>query len=162
MHTKVSLPPLAPIAWVDIPVDGPSRSANVQHFNLRLLAMQHYVTCCDVEFAAFNTINPMQLLTSVPQNNHGYGSFIVMHLDSDGCVYSMEYVSCTVLDGLVTRVLTPTRPRTALSREWEEMSAGYSDIQQLQRWATAISDLNLVRDYENTVLFDLLARVPQR
>lgn len=164
MATKVSLPPLAPIVCSDLPVTGPSPHANVQHFRLRLQAMQHYVNCCAVEFASFNNINPVQLFVNVPQDDHGYGSFIVVHLDRDGCVYSMEYVSCTVSEGLRSLVLTPIRPRTPMSREWAEIAARYEDIRQLQRWAYAISDLNIVRDYSDTVLSDLLtllARVPQ-
>lgn len=152
---EVELPFLAPVVEDGYPLN--ARGASVSHFKIRLMAMQHYVRCCAERLG---DSNPVKLFVNVPNNNHGFGSFVVVHLDGDNCVYSMEYVSCDVVHGMQTFVLTPSIARHALSAEWGAVATNYEDTSQLQRWGQAIIDHRLVRDYKNTELFDLLATVP--
>lgn len=154
----VELPFLAPIVEEGYPIN--SHGASVNHFKIQLMAMQHYVSSCTAQFQKFNQFDPVRLFVNVPDRNHGFGSFIVAHLDGDQCVYSMEYVSCDSVHGMKTVVLVPSRARMAVSAEWGAIAEQYKDTSQLQRWARAILELNLVRDYKNTMLFDLLALVP--
>lgn len=152
---SVELPFLAPVVEDGYPLN--SRCASVSHFKIRLMAMQHYVRCCAERLGASN---PVKLFVNVPSNNHGFGSFVVVHLDGNNCVYSMECVSCDALSGMQTKVLTPSIARYALSAEWGAVAFNYEDTSQLQRWGQAIIEHNMVRDYKNTELFDLLANVP--
>jgi hypothetical protein len=155
---EVELPFLAPIVGEGDPL-GP-HAAEVSHFKLRIMATQHYVRSCGVRFQKFLQFNPVRLFVNVPIDNHGFGSFIIAHLDGNECVYSLEYVSCDDFNGMQSQVLTPSLARTAVRPEWGAVAKAYEDVSQLQRWGRAIVGLNLVRDYNNTELFDLLARVP--
>lgn len=151
----VELPFIAPVVEDGYPLN--SRCASVSHFKIRLMAMQHYVRCCDAQLGASN---PVKLFVNVPDSNHGFGSFVVVHLDDNKCVYSMECVSCDALSGMQTKVLTPSIARHALSAEWGAVAFNYEDTSQLQRWGQAIIEQRLVSEYKNTELFDLLANVP--
>lgn len=154
----VELPFLAPRVEDGYPTN--AHCASVNHFKIQLMAMQHYVSSCTEQFQKFNQFDPVRLFVNVPDRNHGYGSFIVAHLDDSQCVYSLEYVSCDSVHGMKTVVLVPSRARMAVSAEWGAIAEQYKETSQLQRWARAILELNLARDYKDTMLFDLLALVP--
>jgi hypothetical protein len=154
----VELPFIAPLVEEGYPTN--TQCASVNHFKIRLMAAQHYERSCTAKLQPHMATNPVRLFVNVPDSNHGFGSFIVAHLDDNQCVYSMEYVSCDSVHGMKTVVLVPSRARMAVSAEWGVIAEQYKDTSQLQRWARAILELNLVRDYKNTMLFDLLALVP--
>lgn len=155
---EVELPFIAPLVEEGYPTN--TQCASVNHFKIRLMAAQHYERSCTAKLQPHMATNPVRLFVNVPDSNHGFGSFIVAHLDDNQCVYSMEYVSCDSVHGMKTVVLVPSRARMAVSAEWGVIAEQYKDTSQLQRWARAILELNLVRDYKNTMLFDLLALVP--
>lgn len=154
-EVEVELPFIAPRVEDGYPVN--AGGASVSHFKIRLMAMQHYVRCCAERLG---DSSPVKLFKDVPDNNHGFGSFIVAHLDGSQCVYSVEYVSCDAINGMQTRVIVPSRSPLAVSAEWGEVALKYEDLSQLQRWGQTILDHRWMRHYKNTELFDLLANVP--
>lgn len=164
MSESLSIPYIAPVVsreYFGYTADQAAR----EQFRIMFDAMIHYTRSVTEEYEKRKWAEvPVHMFFRIPTHDHGFGDFVVLHLDNAGIVASMQYTQYRP-QGLTVSTWVPEQINVEPDYgTWAHVAQHMEDHTQLRRWSRAIRELDLARyvGADNHKLFGFLSRVPQR